>query len=177
MSQSVPSTLRKSGRLSKRTLWMGAAVAVAIPWIAAWWLVPDDRVEWQCLANFEFDTRTSDNQRIRVFGTMESSYHKDGTGTARFTGRLRQGETSSVVHRASEFEYVALRSWLRVHTLRASRLNNDDTPDDLVYRFVYHGFQPGYTDYFQAMRVGDGASVGYNDQPRVYCAPEKANPA
>ncbi|ANC43602.1 MULTISPECIES: hypothetical protein [Pandoraea] len=158
-------------RLSRRTLWLGIAAAAALPWFAAWWLIPNDRVEWQCLSTIEFDTRTSDGTRVQVFGTMESNYHRDGKGTARFTGRVRQGDALSVVHRASEFEYFALRNWLRVKTLRASRLPNDDTPDDVAYRFVYRGFQPGHTDYFQAMRVGDGASVGYNDQPRVYCAP------
>ncbi|WP_150627110.1 hypothetical protein [Pandoraea captiosa] len=177
MSHPMPPDRRESRKRAKRSLWLGAVIAATIPWAAAWWLVPDDRVEWQCLANIEFDTRSSTGARVQVFGTMESSYHKDGTGTARFTGRVMQGDTSSVVHRASEFRYVALQSWLRVNTLRASRLPNDDTPDDLVYRFVYHGFQAGHTDYFQAMRVGDGASVGYNDQPRVYCAPKAASPA
>ncbi|VVE03029.1 hypothetical protein PCA20602_02235 [Pandoraea capi] len=172
MTSPAPSTSHESTRLRRRTVWLGVIVAAIVPWGAAWWLIPDDRADWRCLANIEFDTHISDGTRVQVFGTMESNYHRDGTGTARFTGRVRQGKTSSVVHRASEFEYVALRSWLRVHTVRTSRLNNDDTPDDLVYRFVYRGFQADYTDYFQAMRVGDGASVGYNDQPRVYCAPE-----
>ncbi|AKC71613.1 hypothetical protein MB84_22375 [Pandoraea oxalativorans] len=138
--------------------------------MAAWWLVPDKRVDWRCLSDIEFDTVTTDGKLVHVVGTMASDYARNGTGTARFSGRVREVDALSVVHRMSEFEYVALDSMMRVNTVRASRLATDNAPDDLVFRYVYEGFRPGHTDYFQAMRTGSGMSVGFNEQPRVFCA-------
>ncbi|ODP32479.1 hypothetical protein A9762_22850 [Pandoraea sp. ISTKB] len=146
------------------------AVAAIVPWIAAWSLVPDKRIDWRCLADLEFDTVTTDGKLVQVVGTMASEYARNGTGTARFAGRIREVDTMHVVHRMSEFEYVALDSMVRVSTVRASRLKTDDAPDDLVFQYVYGGFKPGHTDYFQAMRTGSGMSVGFNDRPRVFCA-------
>ncbi|AJP58290.1 hypothetical protein UC34_17600 [Pandoraea vervacti] len=144
--------------------------AVVVPWVAAWSLVPDKRIDWRCLSDIEFDTVTADGKLVQVVGTMASDYARNGTGTARFAGRIRQVDTVNVVHRMSEFEYVALDSMMRVNTVRASRLATDDAPDDLVFQYVYGGFRAGHTDYFQAMRTGSGMSVGFNDQPRVFCA-------
>ncbi|VVE45810.1 hypothetical protein PPN31114_04406 [Pandoraea pneumonica] len=169
-SPSSVSSLRRA-RVGMRGLCLGVAAAVVLPWVAAWWLVPDKRIDWDCHAHIEFDTRTSAGEHVQVFGLMESQYHKDGSGNARFSGRVQQDGKSTVVHRASEFKYAALDRWVRVNTVHTSRLRDDNSPDDLVYRFVYPGFQPDHTDYFEVMRVGDGASVGFNGQPRAYCAP------
>ncbi|AKM29573.1 hypothetical protein AB870_04620 [Pandoraea faecigallinarum] len=144
--------------------------AVVVPWLAAWPLVPDRRIDWQCLSDIEFDTVTPHGKFVQVTGTMASDYSHNGTGTARFSGRIRQVDTVNVVHRMAEFDYVALDSMVRVNTIRASRLATDDAPDDLVFQYVYGGFRPGHTDYFQAMRTGAGMSVGFNQQPRVFCA-------
>ncbi|MFJ2993966.1 hypothetical protein [Pandoraea sp. NPDC087047] len=171
---SSPASPKVGKRLAPHYLWLGVAAAALAPWALTWWFVPNHRVDWECLSNLEFDTQTPDGKLVQAYGTMTSRFNKDGSGTSRFLGRLRLGETLSVVHRVNEFNYVWLNSLIRVNTVTASRIASDDANDALVYRYVNHGFEPGHTDYFQAMRVGNAVAVGFNGLPRAYCAPVPA---
>lgn len=161
--------------MKARYLWLGLAVAVAAPWAAVWVGTQPARVEWQCLANVEFDTRIDTQHVVRAWGIMDSDYRPDGSGVARFTGMIRDTRGTSRVHRASEFDYQSLGSMVRITTTRAARLINDDADDEAVYRYLYPGFRVGHTDYFQAMRVGNGAAVAFSNQPRVFCEPPGAS--
>lgn len=166
-----------------RYLILGVALAALLPWGVVWLTTSPERVEWQCLADIEFATH-SGNRLVRAWGRAEADYRPDGTGFTRFSGYLRASPNAAKaddapltrVHRAMEFDYQSVGSLVRVNTTRTTRLLNDASDDELVYRYLLPGFRPGHTDYFQAMRVGDGVAVAVADQPRVYCAQPQRTP-
>ncbi|WP_087722268.1 hypothetical protein [Pandoraea sp. PE-S2T-3] len=160
-----------------RYLVLGIALAALLPWGAVWLSARPERIEWQCLADIEFATH-SGKRLVRSWGRADAEYRANGTGFTSFSGFLRASPDTGKpddapltrVHRAMEFDYRSVGSILRVSTTHTTRLINDASDDEMVYRYLLPGFRPGNTDYFQAMRVGEGMAVAVADQPRVYCA-------
>lgn len=168
---------------SKWRICLAAATALIAPWIIVLTLQkPADRFDWSCRASYEINTISSDAGAARAIGVMVSDYHADGSGVARYSGTLTRETTPprrTVVHRATEFGYGALGSFLRISTHKATSLMDDNTSDALAISYVSAGFKPGHTEYFQIRNVGEDAVVaGFRDMPRIYCAtsPDRAMP-
>jgi len=168
--------------MKKQWLFPAAIFIAVAPWVVFSLQRTLNRIDWSCQSSYEIN-RVFPGNMIRAFARVSSHYHADGAGVMRFTGTLLQEQAGkpdikTTLHRATEFEHSTLGSFLRITTSKATSFMDDNTPDELAGKYAYMGFNPGYVEYFQIMRIGsDAIASGFAGLPRIYCLPPAAKNA
>ncbi|MCO2278102.1 hypothetical protein FA378_26755 [Pseudomonas aeruginosa] len=149
-------------------------VLILVPWYITLFAEREVEVELSCVANYELQSVNGNGQRVRAFGALLNDFFRDGKVYVHYVGSIeRYGRDSTdnyKVNREGYLHYWLINNLLLTKTFETQNLLLDNSPDDLVQRFVYPGFQKDSIGRAFIYRVSEKYwAAGFSDSPRVLC--------